>query len=85
MLVRICWFFEQFIISRHVQEHSVGGQSLANRSQRFSELPVTSGITPGPGRYNLSKKTDWIKTPAKPAITVVPPSVSHCINLGVLV
>jgi len=58
-----------------VQEHALGGQTLANRSQRFSELPVTSGITPGPGRYNLSKKSDWIKAPVKPAITVVPPSV----------
>ena len=59
-----------------MQEHALGGQTLANRSQRFSELPVTSGITPGPGRYNLSKKSDWIKAPVKPAITVVPPSVS---------
>ena len=64
------------IVFRQTQPHTVGGQTVANRSQRFSELPVTSGMTPGPGRYTLSKKTDWIKAPPNPAITVVPPSVS---------
>ncbi|XP_076823381.1 sperm-tail PG-rich repeat-containing protein 2-like [Clavelina lepadiformis] len=53
------------------QEHHAGGRPLANRSQRFSESATTSGITPGPGRYNLSKKGDWVKA-AKPTVSSAP-------------
>lgn len=40
------------------QDRVVGGKSLANKSKRFD--PVSSK-TPGPGTYNLSKQSDWIK------------------------
>ncbi|XP_033103681.1 sperm-tail PG-rich repeat-containing protein 2-like [Anneissia japonica] len=43
------------------QDRIVGGRTLANRSQRFQETQFNKSKTPGPGSYNLSKSSDWIK------------------------
>lgn len=51
---------------KNAQYKAKGGRPLANRSERFNEPVVTSHITPGPGKYNLSKKTDWIKSKQSP-------------------
>ncbi|XP_071953727.1 sperm-tail PG-rich repeat-containing protein 2-like [Antedon mediterranea] len=42
------------------QDKIVGGRTLANRAQRFQDS-TPSNKTPGPGSYNLSKSSDWIK------------------------
>ena len=41
-----------------------GGRTLANKSRRFNE---STTFAPGPGTYNLSKKSDWLRSSAKPA------------------
>nr|XP_002131399.1 sperm-tail PG-rich repeat-containing protein 2 isoform X1 [Ciona intestinalis] len=59
------------------QERPIGGRPLANKANRFSESPNTSHITPGPGRYNLSKKSDWLKSKSAPVmpVTIAAPQV----------
>ena len=49
------------------QDYPIGASALANRAQRFSD--PTDG-TPGPGSYNLSKASDWVK--AKPLLPHAP-------------
>ena len=41
-----------------IYDHINGSSTLANRSQRFQEK---FDETPGPGSYDLSKASDWIK------------------------
>jgi len=41
------------------QDYPIGASALANRAQRFQDKPDE---TPGPGSYNLSKASDWVKT-----------------------
>lgn len=41
-----------------LNEHVKGASTLANKAQRFQE---TYDETPGPGSYNLSKPSDWVK------------------------
>jgi len=41
-----------------VYDHTKGASTLANKEQRFYEKPRES---PGPGSYNLSKPSDWLK------------------------
>jgi len=43
------------------QEHKIGGSALANRGTRFNAPPITSHETPGPGKYEISKKSDWVR------------------------
>ena len=40
-----------------------GGGSMANKSKRFGK---EMEINPGPGKYNLSKESDWLKTKVVP-------------------
>jgi len=40
-------------------DHLIGASSLANKAQRF---PESYDETPGPGSYNLSKASDWVKS-----------------------
>ncbi|XP_071505426.1 sperm-tail PG-rich repeat-containing protein 2-like [Diadema antillarum] len=41
-----------------------GGHTLANTAKRFEEDTSTSILTPGPGTYNLSKSSDWLRRAA---------------------
>lgn len=50
-------------------DHLMGASSLANRAQRFGE---SNDETPGPGSYNLSKSSDWVKPLAVPKNTKAP-------------
>ena len=42
-----------------IYDHVKGASTLANKAQRF---PECFGETPGPGCYNLSKASDWVKS-----------------------
>jgi len=47
---------------KFAQYKTPGGGSLANKGSRFERENETIKIVPGPGMYNVSKKSDWIKT-----------------------
>lgn len=60
-----------------IYDHIKGASTLANRSHRFQEK---HDETPGPGAYNLSKQSDWLKNKHHMSQFVFEPKPSYNIS-----
>lgn len=56
-------------VPKFAQYKTPGGTALANTEKRFPRPHPNVNLVPGPGKYNLQKKSDWNKTKSITSVT----------------